>query len=96
MPSGAVGGPRTAGSRGPLNFIEGLTRYDHIVRPNHASCLNGKGDFRFASYAANSLHTGGVHVLMADGAVRFVNDSVGRDIWRAMGTRNGHEAVTLP
>lgn len=93
MPNGAVGGPRP---RSPLSFTTGLERYDHIVRPNHATCFNGKGDFRFAAFTANSLHTGGVHVLMADGAVRFVNDNVSRDVWRAMGTRNGHETVTLP
>lgn len=96
MPNGAVDRPRTKIGRGPLNFIQGLERYDHIVRPNHATCLNGPADFRFASFTANSLHAGGAHVLMADGAVRFVNDNVGRVVWRAMGTRNGNETITLP
>ena len=30
---------------------------------------------------------------MADGSVRFVKDSVGRKVWRALGTRNGGEIV---
>jgi prepilin-type processing-associated H-X9-DG protein len=37
------------------------------------------------------MHTGGVHVLMGDGAVRFVNDSVDYNTWLAVGTRNGAE-----
>lgn len=94
MPNGAIGGPTD--EIFPLSFIDGFTRYDHIVRPNHATCRNKTLDSRFAAFTANSLHAGGVHVLMADGAVRFVNDNVARSVWRGMGTRNGHEAITLP
>ncbi|MEJ7637869.1 MAG: H-X9-DG-CTERM domain-containing protein [Singulisphaera sp.] len=42
---------------------------------------------------ARSLHTGGVNSLMADGSVRFVNETIGRKVWRALGTRNGDELV---
>ncbi len=96
MPSGALGSPGGPGDNFPLTFIDGLTRYDHIVRPNHASCRNKTLDSRFGAFTANSLHSGGVHVLMADGAVRFVNNNVTRVVWRGMGTRNGHETITLP
>jgi len=36
-----------------------------------------------------------VNVLMCDGSVRFVTDSVDPDVWSATGTRNGGEARTL-
>ncbi|MCM2373576.1 DUF1559 domain-containing protein [Rhodopirellula sp. ICT_H3.1] len=45
--------------------------------------------------AARSHHVGGVNVLMADGAVRFVTDSVDNlKIWRPMSTAQNHEVIT--
>ena len=43
--------------------------------------------------AARSRHSGGVNVVMADGAVRFVGDSIHLDVWRALGTMNGAEVI---
>ncbi|MBA4031440.1 MAG: prepilin-type cleavage/methylation domain-containing protein [Planctomyces sp.] len=36
---------------------------------------------------ARSKHTGGVHVLLNDGAVRFVSDNINLDTWRNLGQR---------
>ena len=41
------------------------------------------------AFGARSFHSGGVNVLMMDGAVRFVGDSVDLATWRALGTRAG-------
>lgn len=43
--------------------------------------------------AARSRHFGGVNVLMCDGSVRLVSNSIDLDTWRALSTRNGREAV---
>ncbi|GAA5511140.1 DUF1559 domain-containing protein [Novipirellula caenicola] len=44
--------------------------------------------------AARSYHTGGVNVLMADGGVRFVTDSVDNlNIWRPMSTAQNQEVI---
>jgi prepilin-type N-terminal cleavage/methylation domain-containing protein/prepilin-type processing-associated H-X9-DG protein len=40
-----------------------------------------------------SWHSGGVHFLMADGAVRFVSDHVDTVLYRALTTRHGHEPI---
>ena len=45
--------------------------------------------------AARSRHLGGVYVLLADGPVRFVYNSISLNNWRALGTMNGNESVTL-
>ena len=45
--------------------------------------------------SARSLHPGGVHALMMDGAVAFVRDGVNLTVWRAVGTRSGGEAASL-
>lgn len=50
---------------------------------------------------ASSMHRGGVNVLMGDGAVRFVKDTIdagdivsGRvGVWQKLATRNGGEAI---
>jgi len=41
--------------------------------------------------AARSYHPTGVNVVLADGAVRFVNDQVDVAVWQAAGSRNGAE-----
>jgi len=46
---------------------------------------------RFAVYlnmAARSEHKGGVQVLLADGAVRFVSENINVNTWRNLGRRN--------
>lgn len=72
--------------------------FNHIMTPNSNSCYNGPRSLdddnsRHAAMTATSLHRGGVHVLMADGAVRFVSDNIDRSVWRAVGTRSGGEPV---
>jgi prepilin-type N-terminal cleavage/methylation domain-containing protein/prepilin-type processing-associated H-X9-DG protein len=46
-----------------------------------------------AGLFARSNHTGGVTVLMGDGSVRFVADSINLITWQAMGTREGGEVI---
>ena len=46
------------------------------------------------SSTANSLHVGGVHVMMGDGSVKFASSSVSLAIWRGIGSRNGGEITT--
>ena len=41
--------------------------------------------------AARSRHPGGVNVVTADGAVRFIPDAVDSDVWQALSTRAGRE-----
>ena len=40
---------------------------------------------------ASSHHTGGVNVLMLDGAVRFASDNIDLGVWQAISTRAGGE-----
>ncbi|MCA9083883.1 MAG: DUF1559 domain-containing protein, partial [Planctomycetaceae bacterium] len=65
--------------------------YQHINVPNSRSC--GFQPAGKAAMAANSRHTGGVFVLLCDGAVRFVSDSIDLGVWRAVGTRAGSEVI---
>jgi prepilin-type N-terminal cleavage/methylation domain-containing protein/prepilin-type processing-associated H-X9-DG protein len=49
---------------------------------------NHNNNQRTAHAAARSLHTNGVNVALADGSVRFVQNSVSATTWRALGTMN--------
>lgn len=42
---------------------------------------------------ARSFHTGGVNVLLLDGSVRFVSDTITPAVWRGLGTREGGEVL---
>ena len=72
-------------------WMDGKHAYQHIGPPNTRSC--GFQPAAKAAMTASSRHTGGVHVLMGDGAVRFVSNNVNLATWRAIGTRNGKEVV---
>lgn len=66
------------------------THYTHTQSPNGAipDCCNGSTTCQ-GMVTARSMHPGGVNVLMGDGSVRFALQSIARDAWRALGTRNG-------
>jgi prepilin-type processing-associated H-X9-DG protein len=46
-----------------------------------------------ATATSRSRHPGGVNVLLADGSVRFVEDSISLATWRALGTIGGGEVT---
>ncbi|HJZ59734.1 MAG TPA: DUF1559 domain-containing protein [Gemmataceae bacterium] len=47
----------------------------------------------YAAVTSRSYHPGGVNVLLMDGSVRFVRNSIPLTTWRALGTRAGNEVV---
>ncbi|MEW4571320.1 DUF1559 domain-containing protein [Tautonia sp. JC769] len=73
------------------------TGYNHTLEPNSKipDCIRISNPIN-GLISARSNHPGGVHALMLDGSVRFVQDTVDRETWRALGTRNGGEIVNLP
>ncbi|HBL45028.1 DUF1559 domain-containing protein [Gimesia sp.] len=67
--------------------------YGTVYNPNNKDMPDcGAGSSTTAALlAARSKHTGGVHVLVADGAVRFASDNIDNTIWRNLGNpRDGN------
>ncbi len=47
-----------------------------------------------AQVAARSRHPGGVNASFNDGSVRFIKESIARNVWSALGTRAGSEILS--
>ncbi|HUQ69059.1 MAG TPA: DUF1559 domain-containing protein [Planctomycetaceae bacterium] len=85
----------------------GASAVTTVLPPNGPSCWAANNDNlsnQPGIYSASSLHTGGVHVLMADGAVRYVSENIdcgnygvnptpNFGVWGALGTIGGGETV---
>jgi prepilin-type N-terminal cleavage/methylation domain-containing protein/prepilin-type processing-associated H-X9-DG protein len=82
--------------------------FNTVLPPNSPNCLNDQWGDNWSLTAATSYHPGGVNVLMCDGAVKWVTDSIDAGnpataeptsggspygIWGALGTRNGRESL---
>ena len=58
----------------------------------HRPWIEGDGNVT-DTCASRSMHPGGVEVLFADGSVRFIDDSIEVDTWRALATIAGGETI---
>jgi prepilin-type N-terminal cleavage/methylation domain-containing protein/prepilin-type processing-associated H-X9-DG protein len=74
-----------------------MTLFNTVGSPNAnnalwAYCANGGGtEANFSN--ADSYHPGGVNVLMADGHVQFIKDSINQRSWWSLGTIAGGEVI---
>lgn len=84
--------------------------FNTIIPPNGASCFVGLGDhWGTGLFTTSSRHPGGVNMLMADGAVKFVSESIDSGdqtqpppssnlptpygVWGALGTRGAGDLL---
>ena len=73
-----------------MQSYHSTTQYFHVAPPNDPSCMYPPG--RINTTAA-SYHTGGVHVCMCDGSVRFTSTNINLSVWRGIGSRAGGEVL---
>jgi prepilin-type processing-associated H-X9-DG protein len=62
--------------------------------PNTWSCLNSTLGGLGGASTASSRHPGVVNVMMADGSVKAIKDSINVNVWWALGSRSGSEVVS--
>ena len=82
------------------NYIN-YAGYNHMAGPNSRSCSTSGapswdtwGIDAFGMAPPVSNHPGGVNLLMSDGSVRFMKDTVNLPTWWALGTKGGGEVVS--
>ena len=69
--------------------------YTHLMTPNTKACMFSDGFHTdHTLVGASSFHNGGVNVLLLDGSVRFVKNSVSQMTWWAISTKAGGEIVS--
>jgi prepilin-type processing-associated H-X9-DG protein len=80
--------------------LAGFGMFNTIQRPNDSfgGCrfddrLDVWSDQSFV-IDASSAHPGGINVLMGDGHVRFIKETINLDTWWSLGTRGGGEIVS--
>ncbi len=73
-------------------WVLGQHIFQHVTPPNTRSC----GFFLSlrAVMPPSSHHPGGVNLLLGDGSVRFIKDSINVLTWRALGTIRGGEVIS--
>lgn len=73
-----------SGTGSDFSEMMGSTFY----RINTTATNNSERECAFAS-----SHTGGINVCFGDGSIRFVNENIDLNTWRALGSRNGGEVT---
>lgn len=108
--------PAVVKNRGGGNTWDGQMEYNGfntVLPPNGPSCVNMDtaccGDSVHGVLPPRSRHTGGVHCLFADGAVRFMSNNIDTGnlsapnptsgvspygVWGALGSKDGGEATS--
>ncbi|MES2792893.1 MAG: DUF1559 domain-containing protein [Planctomycetota bacterium] len=64
-----------------------------IPNPPQAPCTGTGPSWSEQRYGARSRHTGGVHTLMGDGAVRFISNNINMTTWQSLASIGGGEVV---
>jgi prepilin-type N-terminal cleavage/methylation domain-containing protein len=91
----AAGTPTNPSNRGYSWFYANIAvtyAYSTLLTPNSnlPECYENSN---FVNSTARSHHTGGVHVLLGDGSVRFVSDSLDLTTWRRIGNKSDGAVV---
>jgi prepilin-type N-terminal cleavage/methylation domain-containing protein/prepilin-type processing-associated H-X9-DG protein len=88
-------------SREGMSWVMGemcCTLYNHVAPPNQNTCAAPDFAGSMANMAMqvppSSRHPGGANLMMGDGSVRFIRNSVNLQSWRALGTRDGGEVLS--
>ena len=76
------------------------TLYNHVAPPNYNACAGipfpGTMTNMAMQVPPRSNHPNGAEIMMVDGSVKFCPNVVNLNVWRAIGTRDGNEAMSLP
>ena len=68
--------------------------FQTVLSPGQPSFAVGAGELPDGVFSAKSSHSNSVNVLYADGSVASIIDEINLEVWQALGTISGGEAVS--
>jgi prepilin-type processing-associated H-X9-DG protein len=75
-----------------------FTMIQTVTTPNSVQwtyCSGSNGSGSAATFSeSDSYHAGGVNVLLGDGSVRFVKNTINQVVWMALGTKGNGEIIS--
>jgi prepilin-type N-terminal cleavage/methylation domain-containing protein len=74
-----------------------FTLINTVATPNSANwtyCSSSTSGSAATYSEVDSYHSGGINVLVGDGSVRFIKNSISQKTWWALGTRAGGEVIS--
>ncbi|GIW89079.1 MAG: general secretion pathway protein GspG [Isosphaeraceae bacterium] len=74
--------------------LYGQTIYNAVLTPNNVHRDCSPWGTAIGYFTPRSEHPGGVNVLMVDGSVRFIKDTINLQTWWAINTSRGGETVS--
>ncbi len=88
-------GPLYHHNRNPNTSIPDEVRSSYCESIDRAPCTGTFSAWNNKSmvYSARSMHEGGVHTLLGDGAVRFIGETISLEIWERLGTPQDGEVI---
>jgi len=97
-----------------VEWFDGFTAFggfNTVLPPNSPSCSNDNWGDNWGVFSASSEHPGGVNVLLGDGSVRMISQTINTGdlslpevtsgfspygVWGALGSKDGGESVSAP
>jgi prepilin-type N-terminal cleavage/methylation domain-containing protein/prepilin-type processing-associated H-X9-DG protein len=81
--------------RTPNSSVPDQFRTSLCISDPRAPCIGTYTAYNNRSIvlSARSQHAGGVHILLADGSVRFASDNLDLSIWKGIATYDKYEAI---
>jgi prepilin-type processing-associated H-X9-DG protein len=83
------------GPNSPSPDVIYTTGYCQATIPANPPCTGVPTTTAPSMFASRSRHSGGVQVVLGDGSVRFISNSIDLNMWRALSTTMGGEVVQL-
>ncbi|WLD13351.1 DUF1559 domain-containing protein [Planctellipticum variicoloris] len=86
-------GSRQTGASWFYAYFPQSSFFNTYVGPNNKLSYDCGVNSDRANAAARSLHTGGVHALLCDGAVKFISENINLQTWGNLGNRSDGNTI---
>lgn len=83
----------TANPNSRIPYSTGGKEYDADFNSWQEGRNGSAGNPTYAAVTSRSWHSASVNIVLVDGSVKTISDTIDLGIWRGLGSRNGHEVL---